>query len=97
MGSGASTQSALDKAEWISKIPCFRSLDEEHMISLSAKVVKLEYKKGESIITEGQVGSLFGILVSGSVQSKWVAEGSSNPWLLAHPNTHPPSFRKGPE
>ena len=70
MGGGASSQNGLGKIEWISKIPCFRSLDEEHMISLSSKVVQMDYKKGENIISEGQVGSLFGILVSGLVQSK---------------------------
>ncbi|GMH72768.1 hypothetical protein TrRE_jg13008 [Triparma retinervis] len=68
MGGGASSQNGLGKIEWISKIPCFRSLDEEHMISLSSKVVQMDYKKGENIISEGQVGSLFGILVSGLVQ-----------------------------
>jgi len=69
MGGGSSIPGGLeDKIEWISKIPCFRTLDEDHMNSLSSKVVLQEYKKGENVITEGQVGSLFGILVSGSVQ-----------------------------
>jgi len=71
MGHGSSTPGGLsDKIQWISKIPCFQSLDEAHMISLSSKVVVQEYKKGDTLIMEGQVGSLFGILVSGSVQSE---------------------------
>ena len=70
MGHGASIIDSEKsvKLELISGTPCFRSLGEDHTNAILDKLVGVHFEKGEHIISEGQVGSLFGILVSGSVQ-----------------------------
>ncbi|GMH78207.1 hypothetical protein TrST_g889 [Triparma strigata] len=68
MGAGASIGAQSDIITWISRIPCFASLTSEHLQSLATKIEVLNFAKGERLINEGQVGSLFGILVQGTVQ-----------------------------
>jgi len=73
MGAGAGGLSqhldnAEEKLQWISKIPCFAPLSHDTLLALAAQVTVLNYSKGEYIIEQGQVGSLFGILVQGVVQ-----------------------------
>ncbi|GMH54872.1 hypothetical protein TL16_g01772 [Triparma laevis f. inornata] len=68
MGAGASIGAQSDIITWISRIPCFATLTPSHLQSLATKVEVLNFSKGEHLINEGQVGSLFGILVQGTLQ-----------------------------
>lgn len=68
MGAGASIGAQSDIITWISRIPCFATLTPSHLQSLATKVEVLNFSKGERLINEGQVGSLFGILVQGTLQ-----------------------------
>ena len=69
MGSSASISGGQsERVEWISKIPCFSTLNDAYLASLATKITVFRFSKGEKIITEGHVGNLFGILVEGTVQ-----------------------------
>ena len=98
MGSGASIGAHADITVWISRIPCFQTLDRDKIETLAMKInvskrsrggegsrggevsshvshthtrthtQVMTFQKGEKIIVEGQVGTLFGILVAGTVQ-----------------------------
>jgi len=74
MGSGSSILPKVfpeplppSKLAWISSLPCFAHLNEDQLLKVVEKVTPIDYKAGEEIITEGSPGTLFGIIISGSV------------------------------
>ena len=74
----ATSTSEKNRLDWISRIPCFQTLSPKHLNQLSGKISILTFKKDEKIITQGGTGSLFGILVSGSVSISATAPSGSD-------------------
>jgi CRP-like cAMP-binding protein len=67
LGSGISSGDAQSRLAWMRKMPCFSSLDDVKIKKVADKAHQMVYAKNEKIIEEGTVGTLFGILIQGTV------------------------------